>query len=109
MLDGRRMATEAERLPEKWLAGVEKRGSSIALTDISTEAAREHLLMGLRLAEGIDLEAYHERWKVAPSPSRIAELSEDGLVSTEGSRLRATARGRFVLNSVIAQLANSLK
>jgi putative oxygen-independent coproporphyrinogen III oxidase len=108
MLDGRRMATEAERLPEKWLAGVEKRGSSIALTDISTDAAREHLLMGLRLAEGIDLEAYHERWKVAPSPSRIVELSEDGLVSIEGTRLRATARGRFVLNSVIAQLADSL-
>ena len=107
-LDGRRMATEAERLPEKWLAAVEQRGSSIALTDISTDAAREHLLMGLRLAEGIDLEAYRERWKVAPSPSRMADLSEDGLVSTEGTRLRATARGRFVLNSVIAQLADSL-
>ncbi len=107
-LSGRRMATEAERLPEKWLAAVEQRGSSIALTDISTEAAREHLLMGLRLAEGIDLHAYRERWKVAPSSSRIAALSEEELITVEGPRLRATARGRLVLNAVIAQLTDSL-
>jgi oxygen-independent coproporphyrinogen-3 oxidase len=107
-LDGRRMATEAERLPEKWLAAVEQRGSSIALTDISTDAAREHLLMGLRLAEGIDLQDYRERWKVTPSSSRIVDLSEEGLIAVDGTRLRATARGRLVLNAVIAQLADSL-
>jgi putative oxygen-independent coproporphyrinogen III oxidase len=107
-LDGRRMATEAERLPEKWLAAVEQRGRSIAFTDISTEAAREHLLMGLRLAEGIDLAAYRARWKVTPSSSRIADLSANGLITIEGARLRTTARGRLVLNAVIAQLADSL-
>ncbi|HEX5691041.1 MAG TPA: hypothetical protein VFX76_13600, partial [Roseiflexaceae bacterium] len=107
-LDGRRMATEAERLPEKWLAVVEQRGSSIALTDISTEAAREHLLMALRLAEGIDLGAYRKRWKVAPSSSRIADLSANGLITIEGARLRATARGRLVLNAVISQIADGL-
>ena len=107
-VDGRRMATEAERLPEKWLAGVEQRGSSIALTDVSTDAAREHLLMGLRLAEGIDLAAYRERWKIVPSSSRIADLSANGLITIEGVRLRATARGRLVLNAVIAQLADGL-
>ena len=107
-VDGRRIATEAERLPEKWLAAVEQRGSSLASADISSEAAREHLLMGLRLAEGIDLAAYSERWRSSPSPSRIAELSDAGLLAAEGSRLRATARGRLVLNAVIAQLAESL-
>jgi oxygen-independent coproporphyrinogen-3 oxidase len=107
-LDGRRMATEAERLPEKWLTAVEQRGNGITLTDISTDAAREHLLMGLRLAEGIDLQAYRERWNVAPSPTRIADLSADGLITTDGTRLRATTRGRLVLNAVISQLADSL-
>jgi putative oxygen-independent coproporphyrinogen III oxidase len=107
-LDGKRMATEAERLPEKWLAAIEQRGSSIALSDISTEAAREHLLMGLRLAEGIDLEAYRARWNVSPSSSRIADLSADGLIAVDGTHLRTTARGRLVLNAVIAQLADSL-
>jgi len=107
-LDGRRMATEAERLPEKWLAAVEERGNSIALTDVSSDAPRETLLMGLRLAEGIDLGAYRGRWGVAPMPSRIAELSDAGLLALDGGRLRATARGRLVLNAVIAQLADSL-
>ena len=69
-LGGRRMATEAERLPEKWLAAVEERGNSIACTDVSSDAPRETLLMGLRLAEGIDLGAYRGRWGVAPMPSR---------------------------------------
>lgn len=107
-LDGRRMAIEAERLPEKWLAAVEERGNSLACTDISPAAPRENLLMGLRLAEGIALAAYRERWRVAPSPSCITELSDAGLVIVDAGRLRATARGRLVLNAVIAQLAGSL-
>jgi putative oxygen-independent coproporphyrinogen III oxidase len=107
-LDGRRMAIEAERLPEKWLAAVEEGGNSLACTDISSDAARENLLMGLRLAEGIGLAAYRERWNVAPSPLRIADLSDAGLIIVDDGRLRATARGRLVLNAVIAQLAGSL-
>jgi putative oxygen-independent coproporphyrinogen III oxidase len=107
-LDGRRMASEAERLPEKWLAAVEERGNSITLTDISPDAARENLLMGLRLKEGIDLALYRERWGVAPSPSQIEELGEAGLVAIDGGYLRATSRGRLVLNAVIAQLADGL-
>ncbi len=107
-LDGRRMASEAERLPEKWLAAVEARGTSITLADVSDDAARENLLMGLRLAEGIDLGSYRERWGVAPSPSQIEELGEAGLIAIDGGRLRATARGRLVLNAVIAQLAEGL-
>ena len=107
-LDGRRIATEAERLPEKWLAAVEERGTSIACTDISPDAARENLLMGLRLAEGIDLESYRERWGVTPSAPQIKELGDAGLIAVDGRRLHATAQGRLVLNAVIAQLADGL-
>jgi oxygen-independent coproporphyrinogen-3 oxidase len=107
-LDGRRIATEAERLPEKWLSAVEGQGCSFARSDISAEAAREHLLMGLRLAEGIDLEAYRRRWKVTPSAALMSELENGGLIAMEGGRLHATRHGRLVLNAVIAQLAGSL-
>jgi putative oxygen-independent coproporphyrinogen III oxidase len=107
-LGGRRIATEAERLPEKWLAAVEQRGNSIACTDVSSDAPRETLLMGLRLAEGIDLRAYSERWGVVPMTSCIAELRDAGLIALDDNHLRATARGRLVLNAVIAQLADSL-
>ena len=61
-LDGRRVATEAERLPERWFAEVERAGHSFKARDIAPdEAAREQLLMGLRLSEGINLLS-SQRW-----------------------------------------------
>src|SRR5258707_8163905 len=102
----RRLATQAERLPEHWLESIEKKGSSLTLTEISPfEAAQENLLMHVRLAEGVNLSAYRARWGRAPSLDRIAKLRELGLVTVEDDRLAATPRGRLVLNSIIADLA----
>lgn len=106
-LSGRRVATEAERLPERWLAEVEAKGNGLTLTDITpTDARREHLLMGLRLSEGIDVSRYRARWGTGPDASRIRPLAEAGLVSQNGNRLAATPRGRLVLNALIAELAD---
>ncbi len=107
-LNGKRIATQTERLPERWRDTVSRQGHGlIEQTEVwSEDAAREHLLMNLRLAEGLDLAAYKERWGTAPNPKRIAPLQEDGLVQLEGSRLTATPRGRLLLNSVIAALAD---
>jgi putative oxygen-independent coproporphyrinogen III oxidase len=105
-LGGRRFATSAERLPERWRDDVARKGhgfveqSEIAAAD----AAREHLLMNLRLAEGLDLETYRARWNTAPDAARVAALVKDGFLRTDGERLIATPRGRLVLNSVIAAL-----
>jgi len=102
----RRLATQAERLPEHWLASVEDKGSSLVLTEISPfEAAQENLLMHVRLTEGVNLSAYRVRWGRAPSLDRIAKLRELGLVTLKDDRLAATPRGRLVLNSIIADLA----
>ena len=107
-LDGGRLASETERLPERWLKEVEERGNSLKMSDISAEdARREHLLMAMRLSEGIDLAYYRERWRRAPDLSRIAALSRAGLVSFSRGRLAATARGRLVLNALIADLASA--
>src|SRR3569832_2638513 len=107
-LGGKRSATQTERLPERWRDTVMKQGHGLLeQTEVWTEdAAREHLLMNLRLAEGLDLASYKARWGAAPNPKRIALLQEDGLVRLEGSRLTATPRGRLLLNSVIAVLAD---
>jgi oxygen-independent coproporphyrinogen-3 oxidase len=102
----RRLATQAERLPENWLASVNKRGSSLSLTEVSPlEAAEENLLMHVRLTEGVNLSAYRARWGRAPAQDRIMKLCQLGLVTLEGDRLAATPRGRLVLNSIIAELA----
>jgi putative oxygen-independent coproporphyrinogen III oxidase len=104
----RRLATYAERLPERWLATVEQAGSSLVLTDLTrAEAAREHLLMAVRLSEGLDLRDYRARWGRTPSPERIAALQAAGFVAVNDGRLTATPRGRLVLNSIIRELADA--
>lgn len=107
-LDGKRIATSTERLPERWRDHIAREGHAfIEQTEISdTDAAQEHLLMNLRLAEGIDLPAYESRWSAALDHAKIASLTGDGLLHFDGRQLAATSRGRLVLNAVVAQLAN---
>jgi oxygen-independent coproporphyrinogen-3 oxidase len=106
-LNGKRIATVCERLPEHWLEEVRRSGHGFTqISEIDDRSgAREHLLMNLRLSEGLDLKAYRARWGSAPSPERIAALAADGLVKLEAERLSATPSGMLVLNRVIAELA----
>lgn len=103
--DGRRIALSAEKHPETWRGLVAARGSGIVeeLQLTREEQAEEYLLMGLRLAEGIDL-ARHTRLGGTLSPNRLKVLSDQGFV-TIGDRLAATPSGRRVLNSLIAAIA----
>jgi putative oxygen-independent coproporphyrinogen III oxidase len=105
---GARYATEAEKRPEVWLAGVEKHGHGLIVDDRLTigEQADEFLLMGLRLAEGIDLARYTALSGRALDPKRIAFMREDGTVeTTESGRLRVTPSGFPLLDAVVADLA----
>ena len=106
-LEGKRVATSAVRLPERWQDQVRREGHGIAERTIvgDAEAAREHLIMNLRLREGIDLAAYDRRWGVTLDEAKIAELAADDLVCVKEGNLAATKRGRLVLNSIIAALA----
>jgi oxygen-independent coproporphyrinogen-3 oxidase len=105
--DGR-TATAAIRLPERWIDTVRKQGHGfdemVAVYD--GDAAREHLLMNLRLSEGIDLAAYELRWGTRPDAARIAALAGQGFLKMDGDILAATPAGRLLLNRVIAELLN---
>ena len=107
-LDGKRIATATIRLPERWRDAVARAGHGIAeqFAISDGDAAREHLLMNLRLAEGIDLAAYEARWGSRPSAQKIAALRSQGLLAQEGDILSATPKGRLLLNAVIAELLN---
>ncbi len=107
-LNGKRFATATERLPERWRDNVQRKGHGLVeMSEVTAEdAAREHLLMNLRLAEGIDLAAYRARWNTAPDAARIASLVGEGLLTFEDEKLVATPRGRLVLNSLIAALTD---
>jgi oxygen-independent coproporphyrinogen-3 oxidase len=104
---GKRIATVGERLPERWRERVARNGHGfMEISEIDARTgAREHLLMNLRLSEGLELAIYRARWGSTPSPERIAALAADGLVKLESGRLSATPRGRLVLNRLIEELA----
>ncbi len=106
--NGRRVVTMAERMPETWLRLVEERGDGIAASETLTPAqeADELLLMGLRLAEGVDLRRYAKLAGRQPDSRRLARLQQRGLVRMcDNRRLAATPAGRLVLDWVIAELA----
>jgi oxygen-independent coproporphyrinogen-3 oxidase len=103
---GSRSATESHRAPGKWLEEVETRGvgESVRVVLSQAESADEHLLMGLRLTEGIDM-ARHARLAGRPlDPERIAFLQSLGAVRIQNGRLATTAEGRLVLNAVLREL-----
>ena len=105
---GERRATATERRPEAWLARVEKRGHGLVVDDALTSEQRadEFLLMGLRLAEGIDPRRFARLAGRALDPRRIAVLREQGAVElTASGTLRATLAGFPVLDAVVADLA----
>lgn len=107
-IDGYRHATETEKRPESWLMRVEARGHGLIVNDRLTplEQADEFLLMGLRLAEGIDPTRYAALAGRTLDEKRIAILREEGAVETTiDGRLRVTLAGFPVLDAVVADLA----
>jgi putative oxygen-independent coproporphyrinogen III oxidase len=107
-IDGSRHATATEKRPEAWLQRVERDGHGLITDDMLTreEMADEFLLMGLRLAEGIDPARYVELMNRPLDPARIAALREHGLVeTTDRGRLRVSVPGFPVLDAVVADLA----
>ncbi|HEU0083451.1 MAG TPA: radical SAM family heme chaperone HemW, partial [Bradyrhizobium sp.] len=107
-IDGVRHAIATEKRPEAWLMRVEGSGHGVTTDDIlnSEERADEFLLMGLRLAEGIDPRRYAELSGRPLDPGRIAILREEGAIAVDaGGRLRVTQAGFPVLDAVVADLA----
>ena len=109
---GRRggLATARHRKPENWLAAVAEYGHGIAETRAldRAEQASEALLMGLRLAEGVDLAALAERLAINGSAlcdrARLAFHAAQGLAWRRGSRIGVTEAGMPLLDALIAEL-----
>jgi oxygen-independent coproporphyrinogen-3 oxidase len=113
-VDGVRHATSAERNPERWLARTRSDGCGwLEMTPLHpSEEIDECLLMGLRLAEGIDLARLAPL--AAAAESSVAELSQLGLVervpaAAGQTRIRATPSGRFVLNEIVLRLSLAIE
>jgi len=107
-IGGARHATATEKRPEAWLMRVEANGHGVVTDDVLNreERADEFLLMGLRLAEGIDPERYAALSGRAIDPRRVAVLRDEGAIAVDADgRLRVTQAGFPVLDAVVADLA----
>jgi putative oxygen-independent coproporphyrinogen III oxidase len=103
-----RRATATEKQPGSWLARVEALGHGVVSDEALTreQVADEFLLMGLRLAEGIDAASYTRLAGRPLDARRLTLLKEQGAVETTPSgRLRLTLAGFPVLDAVVADLA----
>jgi putative oxygen-independent coproporphyrinogen III oxidase len=103
------LATATEKHPETWAQRVLQQGHGVVQQEVIAPQAqaREMLLMGLRIAEGIDLNRYERLAGKAMAQDKITALTDLGLVTMRGNaRLAATPAGRRVLNAVIAELAD---
>ncbi|MEL6978619.1 MAG: radical SAM family heme chaperone HemW [Pseudomonadota bacterium] len=101
-----RVATETLRDPAAWLSEVETKGEALLEPTPLTrrEQAEEMMMMGLRLTEGVDLDRYAALSGAPLSATRIETLQADGYVAQEGRTLRATPKGRPVLNALLRDL-----
>jgi putative oxygen-independent coproporphyrinogen III oxidase len=107
-IDGDRHATATEKRPESWLMRVEAAGHGVTTDDVLTSEERgdEILLMGLRLAEGIETARYEAVAGRRLDPDQIDELRRHGLIeTTDQGRLRVTLAGFPVLDAIVADLA----
>jgi oxygen-independent coproporphyrinogen-3 oxidase len=107
---GRRLGSRTVRhkKPENFLTAVARNGHGIIEEAQLTlrEAADEALVMGLRLAEGVDVAALEDRFGVPLIDRSAAErMVHSGHLAQNGSRLAATAAGRLVLNRLISEIA----
>jgi len=112
---GRRsgMATTRHKKPENWLAAIDRHGSGIqeerALPP--RERAMEALLMGLRLAEGVDLAVIAARTGVAMAdlidPAGLERMRALGFVRLGGNRLTVTDAGMPLLDALLAELVSA--
>ena len=104
--DGQRKATIAHLVPNAYAAAVTQSGTGIESLEILDYEAwsTEYLLMGLRVNDGISISRYES---LSGSKLNLAELNpliEDGLLKREADKLRATPKGRLVLNAVTERL-----
>lgn len=94
---------------EEW-AGAVRRGESAGRDVVALDAkaaAREALVFGLRLVEGVDRAALRERTGADAFilyAREIDELVSDGLLVREGERLRIPAGKLLVSNAILSRL-----
>ncbi len=106
------VATRRHRAPEPWADRVERQGHGSTTEERigPQDRAREMLLMGLRLTEGIDAARFAARTGMALDAALdgdvLDQALEAGYLTHAAGRLAATSEGRLRLDALLARLVN---
>lgn len=111
---GRRLnaATQRYKKPENFLSAVERNIHGISSEDHLDAATRatESLLMGLRLAEGIDLGRLSQRTGIAATDlldmDVVGKIAQLGLITRDGDHVTVTPQGMPLLDAILPQIVN---
>ncbi len=101
-IDAANVRYSNERDTAKYVALIE-RGNSAIVHRETIDAASEFVFLGLRLAQGIDLNDYQKRFGVNLIESHreeLGRLKDFGLVEFDENRLKLTGRGFLFSNEV---------
>ena len=109
---GRRLknATQRHKKPENFLSGLARNAHGIVTEEVldAETRAMEALLMGLRLAEGIDLTDIASRTGVAADGlvdyKAVADIEKLGLIRQNGTHLIVTPQGMPLLDAILPQI-----
>jgi len=108
---GRRlgMRTVRHKKPENFLSALRRNGHAISdeADLLPGEAADEALVMGLRLAEGIDADAIAQRLGTPAIVNwrKVDRLVASGHLARDGGRISLTSAGRLVLDYILAEIS----
>ncbi|OCX65338.1 coproporphyrinogen III oxidase [Thioclava sp. SK-1] len=105
-LQGQRYATDTDKSPALWLEKVSSLGTGESTRDElpKDEQVIEFLLFGLRLREGIDPQRYRALAGMGLPQDKLRDLTALGMIECSDRNIRATNKGRAVLNAVIREL-----
>ena len=109
---GRRLknATQRHKKPENFLSGLARNAHGIVTEEVldAETRAMEALLMGLRLAEGIDLTDIASRTGVAADGlvdnQAVTDIEKLGLIRQNGTHLIVTPQGMPLLDAILPQI-----
>lgn len=103
-------STRNHKAPEIWLELVSKKRNGLSAEQPlqKEEAIAEHILMNLRLSEGISLRSFAEKHDcellAILNQNKLEQLQESGFIKMSSESLSATPAGRQRLDSIIKYL-----
>lgn len=109
---GRRLnsATERHKKPENFLSAVERNGNGLKVEQALSPQTRamEALMMGLRLAEGVDLAVLENKTGLTATDiidmHEVEKLSSAGFMEANADRLMVTMKGMPLLDAILPKI-----